>query len=156
MGSLGAALILVILNVYDVVSRRLPNIWVAVYSCLFLLHAHSVEMSAAQLGWHLAIALLTLAITFVFFALGWLGGGDVKLWSAVMLWAGPSLALPALVIGTVSGGVLAAICLLSQKLLPKVRHSKLRQPLRLLSAERGVPYGVALSIAGFFILYASR
>lgn len=156
MGSLGAALILVILNVYDVVSRRLPNVWVAAYSCLFLLQAYSVEMSAPQFGWHLATAVLTLAITFVLFALGWLGGGDVKLWSAVMLWAGPALALPALVIGTVSGGVLAMICWLSQKLLPRFQHGPLRRPLWLLSAERGVPYGVALSIAGWFVLYAGR
>ena len=64
--------------VYDVYSFRIPN-WISVaLSVLFL--------AAAVLAWgetawvsHIAAGLAVLVVGIVFFALGWLGGGDVKL-----------------------------------------------------------------------------
>jgi prepilin peptidase CpaA len=39
---------------------------------------------------HLIVAGAVFLLLFGFFALGWLGGGDVKLIGAIMLWTGPS------------------------------------------------------------------
>src|SRR5215831_19144054 len=36
-------------------------------------------MPLADMGWHVLAALAVLAVTFTFFARGWIGGGDAKL-----------------------------------------------------------------------------
>lgn len=149
-----AAVTLLVLAGQDLRRRRLPNGWVAVHALAFLPYAFASGLTWPEFGWHTATALATFAVTLLFFALGWLGGGDVKLWSSVMLWAGPALALPTLVVATFCGGVLGVVCWVAGKLAPRFQHTVLRNPLRLLSAERGVPYGVALAIAGLLVLWA--
>lgn len=154
MSTMVAGGLLLVLSWFDLCHRRLPNCWVAAFSVAFLAHAYAGGLSWPEFGWHAATALATFGVTLFFFSLGWLGGGDVKLWSSVMLWAGPGLALPAVIVATLGGGVLGIVCWSAQKLLPKLQHTALRTPLRLLSAERGVPYGVALSLAGLLVLWA--
>jgi len=146
--------VLLILVWKDLQLRRLPNALVAIHALAFLPYAYASGLTWPEFGWHAATALATFGVTLIFFSLGWLGGGDVKLWSSVMLWAGPGLALPAVIVATLAGGVLGIVCWLAQKLLPKLQHTAWRAPLRLLSAERGVPYGVALSLAGLLVLWA--
>lgn len=147
------AIILLALSWQDMRHRRLPNGLVALHALAFLPYAYAAGLTWPELGGHIGVALVTFAITLLFFSLGWLGGGDVKLWSSVMLWAGPGLALPALVLGTLSGAVLGIMCWVCQKLVPRMEHPTLRRPLRLLSAERGVPYGIALAAAGLMVLW---
>lgn len=148
-----AAAVLLNLAWQDFRQRRLANSWIAVHALTFLPYAFASGLTWPEWGWHIATALATFAVTFLFFALGWLGGGDVKLWSSVMLWAGPALALPALVVATFCGGVLGVVCWVAGKLAPRYQHTVLRDPMRLLSAERGVPYGVALAVAGLLVLW---
>lgn len=149
-----AAVALLCLAWCDLRRRRLPNALVALHAAAFLLYAFASGLTWPDFGWHAATALATFGVTLIFFSLGWLGGGDVKLWSSVMLWAGPGLALPAVIVATLAGGVLGIVCWMAQKLSPKLQHTALRTPLRLLSAQRGVPYGVALSLAGLLVLWA--
>ncbi|MGE4369499.1 MAG: prepilin peptidase [Burkholderiaceae bacterium] len=140
---------------HDLNQRRLPNVWVGVFGFLFLVHAALSPMGWTDVGWHAAIAVLTFVVTTVFFALGWMGGGDVKLFTALMLWAGPILALPAIVITTLAGGVLAVAGLMARFFLQRQWLTPLSPCLRRLDARRGVPYGVALSVAGVYVLYFS-
>lgn len=58
---------------------------------------------------HVAIAGAVFLLLFGFFAMGWLGGGDVKLVSAIMLWAGPSHGVSFMVLFALFGGVFALI-----------------------------------------------
>jgi prepilin peptidase CpaA len=48
----------------------------------------------ADLKWDLAFATLMFAIMLVFYSLGWMGGGDVKILAVSFLWTGLSSALP--------------------------------------------------------------
>lgn len=89
------------------------------------------------------VLLLGLAV----FALGWMGGGDVKLFSALALWSGPSR-LGAFTLVTSLAGVALALFMLSplRRLAPTASdeaRSTARQPM---------PYGVAIGVGGIWVL----
>lgn len=84
----------------------------------------------------------------VLFALRIMGGGDVKLWGALMLWAGPQGAVTAVLIATVCGTLLGILGWVSQQILKRSRKPAGAPVFRMLSAARGVPYGVGLAVAG--------
>lgn len=143
------------LAVFDLMKRRLPNFLVGVFFFLFLLFVFGVQQFTwIQIGLHVLVALVTFVISAIFFALRWMGGGDVKLWTAVMLWAGPHLALPVVIITTLAGGILGILGWLAAWRLRRAPQTFGRSFLRLISSDRGVPYGVALALAGLFVIYA--
>ncbi len=103
-------------------------------------------------GIHLLAGLIGLVAGFTLFALGYIGGGDAKLFACVALWLGfhdlPAYALVAAVLG---GGLSLVILTLRKLPLPSflARHNWL---LRLHDPKQGVPYGVALAAGLFLIL----
>jgi prepilin peptidase CpaA len=74
------------------------------------------------------------------FAIGAMGGGDVKMIGAVMLWIPLPLFLPMLTVMAVGGGILSAVMLIHMK----IRRSE--TPVE-------VPYGVAIAAAGLWALH---
>jgi prepilin peptidase CpaA len=99
----------------DVLKLRIPN---AIPLGLVLLFGLEVLLGgiAAPLG-HLQAMLLALAILVPLFGLNMLGGGDVKLLTAVALWLGMSkLALLLISVGIV-GGVFALVWLPLRRLV---------------------------------------
>jgi prepilin peptidase CpaA len=92
--------------------RRLhiPNMISIVLAVAFIPFA-LLAGPAIPLWPHLFVAGAVFLILFVFFALGWLGGGDVKLASAIMLWAGPSQGTNFIVLFALFGGVFALMLL---------------------------------------------
>ena len=60
---------------------------------------------------HLGIAALVFLLLFLSFAFGWLGGGDVKLAGAIMLWAGPACGPSFVVLFALFGGAFALLLL---------------------------------------------
>ena len=92
-----------------------------------------------DVAWQLGVALITFAICAGFFAMRWMGGGDVKLLSALALWITPFLFLRLVIIMAILGGVLT--------LLFGMWHIARRQKERL-----AIPYGVAISAAGLWII----
>ncbi|WP_256837539.1 prepilin peptidase [Sphingopyxis sp. KK2] len=84
------------------------------------------------------------AVIFVFFLLMYMfnamGGGDVKNVFAVFLWVPVSLAMPALTVMAVVGGILSAIMLVRIKMRPSDKPVE-------------VPYGVAIAAAGLWALH---
>lgn len=92
-----------------------------------------------DVAWQLGIALITFVICAGLFALRWMGGGDVKLLTALALWIAPAAFLKLIVIMALVGGVLT--------LAFGMWHMARRQTNRL-----AIPYGVAISSAGLWIL----
>lgn len=90
---------------------------------------------AVQLG----VALLVFALFVGAFALGQMGGGDVKLIGALSLWLAPLHLLDMLLAMAVIGGALTLAMLIEHR----VRRSK---------GAVEVPYGVAIAIAGLLAL----
>ena len=108
-------------------------------------------MSLAAIGMHLAAAALVLTISFGFFSMGWIGGGDAKLAAATALWFGFDFLLDYLVYASLFGGVLTVLLIQFRRLpLPAPLA---RQPwiLRLHETGGGVPYGIALAAAALAV-----
>ncbi|MBV6272986.1 prepilin peptidase [Alcaligenaceae bacterium CGII-47] len=139
----------------DLAQRRLPNVWVGVYAALFLPYATASGMGWSQLQAHVITGLIALLIAAPLFAFRAMGGGDVKLWAALMLWAGPQGAVLAFVIATIGGGLLGVLGIVSHYVLKYRRRPRCAPIFRMLSSSRGVPYGVGLAIAGLQSLWAT-
>ena len=109
---LGFELLFIFCVVYAMITDyrwlRIPNIISIVLAVAFfpfaLLAGPAIPFFA-----HLAIAAVIFVLLFVFFALGWLGGGDVKLAGAIMLWAGPANGGNFVVLFALLGGMLALL-----------------------------------------------
>jgi prepilin peptidase CpaA len=100
---------------------------------------------------HLIYAGLVFALGFAFFAAGWVGGGDVKLMTATMLWIGGDGAMTFVLLMAILGGGLTLLLLTFKKYTNVLRAWAPRNWLigRLVDlAESGqCPYGVAIGIA---------
>ena len=90
-------------------------------------------------AWQVGVAAVTLAILAVLFALRAMGGGDVKLLTALALWIDP-LTFVRLLIGMALIGGLLTLALGAWHILRR-RRDKL-----------AVPYGVAISSAALWVL----
>jgi prepilin peptidase CpaA len=88
----------------------------------------------------LGIGLGVFALFAAFFALGAMGGGDVKLLTALALWLPLLAMIRLLVIMSILGGILTLVMLLIHKW-----HRALGKP--------EVPYGIAISIAGLWVMF---
>ncbi|WP_423970067.1 A24 family peptidase [Aurantiacibacter gilvus] len=89
----------------------------------------------AQLG----VAVITFAILSVLFAIKAMGGGDVKLLTALALWIAPALFLKLIVMMALLGGVLTLV--LGGWNVMRRQKNKI-----------GIPYGVAISAAALWVL----
>jgi prepilin peptidase CpaA len=101
--------------------------------------------------WHLVVGLAAFFAGTGLFAAGLLGGGDVKLFAAAGVWAGPQdIALLTLVMA-LSGGVLVLVVLARCLVLRAMAPAGAELP-----SLRGqpVPYGLAIAAGGFAVLAA--
>ncbi len=100
---------------------------------------------------HLAAGLAVLVITFIFFARGWIGGGDAKLAAATAVWLGwenlPDYGLEASLLGA---ALTIGILLVRKRELPAPLMAR-TWIARLHRGGTGVPYGIALAIAGLSV-----
>ncbi|MGA7972317.1 MAG: prepilin peptidase [Pseudolabrys sp.] len=117
----------------------------------FFLLALISGMGLATLGMHLAAAALVLVVAFIFFARGWIGGGDAKLVAATALWFGFGHLLDYLIWASLLGGALTLLLLQFRQFdLPQVL-ARQKWIERLHDANAGVPYGIALAAAALIV-----
>jgi prepilin peptidase CpaA len=108
----------------------------------------SGRMDVSSIGGAAACAVLVLVGGSLIFALGALGGGDVKLLASVSLFAGPSQVIDLLVVTILSGGVLAVGILAG---LP-IGHAAANNGPGLRARLRGdMPYGPAIAAGGLWL-----
>lgn len=134
------ALLLLVAAVLDLRARIIPNrlnLAIAALAPLFW-WASGLALwpdIAVQIG----VAALVFAVFAGAFALGMMGGGDVKMLGALALWLPPGLILPLLVIMSIAGGILTLLMLARHKLLKN-------------KGAIEVPYGVAIAFAGLWLI----
>jgi prepilin peptidase CpaA len=92
-----------------------------------------------DIAWQVGIALLTFVVCAGLFAIRAMGGGDVKLLAALALWVTPPAFLNLVVIMALLGGVLTLV----MAVWHRARGSRDRL---------AIPYGVAISSAGLWVL----
>jgi len=108
-------------------------------------------MSLPAIGMHLAAATLVLVISFGFFAMGWIGGGDAKLAAATALWFGFDYLLDYLIYASLFGGVLTILLVQFRRLPLPGPLARQAWILRLHETGGGVPYGIALAAAALAV-----
>jgi prepilin peptidase CpaA len=169
--------ILIWAAISDALRLRIPNnvplALLALFPVYFFLsHGDPIEGLKA-----VGLALAIFAIGFVFFARGWMGGGDVKLMSVGALWAGPALLPDFLAVTAVIGGLQALASLLPlYKFLPHWMTLAFAIPggpapdqasaaptasaggkaglaARLFKRrrQRNLPYGIAIAAGGLYV-----
>jgi prepilin peptidase CpaA len=86
------------------------------------------------------------------FAMGWVGGGDAKLFAGAALWVGLNTLYEYALIAALLGGLLT-FALLMLRGLP-LPPSLMTRPwiARLTARDSGIPYGVALALAVLTVL----
>lgn len=88
---------------------------------------------------HVAVAAGVFGLFAIAFAFGAMGGGDVKMVSAVALWLSPEAVFLLLVIMSIAGGILTAVMMVRHR-VAKAQH------------QLEIPYGVAIAIGGFWLI----
>ena len=136
----GLAIALVVAAVTDIRRRQIDN-WL---NGAIVLAAPVYWWAAGMSLWpgvaiQLGVAIACFAVFAGLFALRMMGGGDVKLLTALALWIEPTWFLKLLIIMALAGGVLTIV--LGAYHVMKRRRDKL-----------AVPYGVAISFGGLFVL----
>jgi prepilin peptidase CpaA len=92
-----------------------------------------------EIAMQVGIALAVFAVLAVLFAIGAMGGGDVKLLTALALWIAPAWFLQLILMMALLGGVLT-IAFGSWHLIHRRRE------------RLAIPYGVAIATAGLWVL----
>ena len=133
------------------ISNKLVLMVVASFFAIALLAGFSLEL----LGTHVAAATLVLAVSFSFFALGWIGGGDAKLIAATALWFGFEDMLMYLLFASLLGGALTLLLLAVRRWPLPLQLKQVLWIDRLHDSKTGVPYGIALAAAGLLVYPSS-
>lgn len=136
----------------DLLTMTIPN-WISIA----LVSAFLVMSCILGVGWydvlvgHLSCGAVVLALGFVCFAAGWIGGGDAKVAAAIAIWMGWNGLTDFGVDASLLGGLLTlAILALRRQALPAFL-SRSHWISRLHDPDCGVPYGIALAAAGLFL-----
>lgn len=151
---------LVAAAVEDIRTRRIPNLLVLILAVSGLAFSGSgipgsvgLVNSAEGLG-------IGLACWLPFYALGWLGAGDVKLYAAAGAWLGPTRALEGAAIAALAGAVLSVVWMIKS-------HGS-RNALQILGMAAGspkilsastqknrlvLPYGVAIAFGAICVAW---
>ena len=140
---------------HDFAVRTVPNYFsVLLFAAGFALRFLSGGVHGLE--WGLAASGLMFLLTFIFWRLRWMGGGDVKLLTAAAIFVAP-LAVPMLVTFTaLAGGALALLFVIGRRVARRPVRARPQHLLpRLLRCEqwrlhRGgpLPYAAAIAVGG--------
>lgn len=135
----GLAIALTVAGVTDIRRRQIDNWLNAAIALTAPLFWWAQGLALSTIGWQLATALAAFVVLAGLFAIRAMGGGDVKLLTALALWIKPEWFLHLLMIMAIAGGILT--------LAMGVWHVTRRRKERL-----AVPYGIAIAVAGIWVL----
>lgn len=140
LGGLVFTVILVAAAIGDLRTRRIPNRLVAVLAVFGVLFSVVQSPGLAAVSRAGGGLLVGLACWLPFYAMGWLGAGDVKLYAAAGAWLGPMRALDGALVGALAGAVLSLIWM--------VKAHGLQDSVRTLGLAAGTPQMLAPGSSG--------
>lgn len=125
---------------WDLRKREIPNGLNAAIALLAIPFWLATDLGFwPDMAIRIGVALLVLGLFAIAFAIGAMGGGDVKMIAAVALWLPPQAVVVLLVIMSLAGGLLTAIMLVRHR-LAKAKH------------QLEIPYGVAIAVGGIWLI----
>lgn len=149
------AVILIVASWQDLRTMRIANSLSVTAAAAFLPWALAGlalgKVTPAAIGMAVACAAAVFAIGTVAFALGAVGGGDVKLLSATTLFAGPGLLPDLLLITALVGGLIGLAILAGVPIGPAAPENGGSSGSQL---SRGLPYAPAIAAGGLWIIVA--
>ena len=100
---------------------------------------------------HLGAPLLMFGFGLLAFSRGWLGGGDVKLMTAVAAWTGLAGFALMFIATSIAGGLLALVLMIARRLATAQdeRRGRVSQP------AKPLPYAVAIALGTLWWLWAT-
>lgn len=137
----GLAIALIVVVVTDLKSRHISN-WLNLIIALgapILWLANGMTFWPDMIG-QIGLAVIIFTIFAGLFAIGAMGGGDVKLLTALSLWMHWLTFLELLVIMSIAGGLLTMLMMISKQI------RKTKGPIK-------VPYGVAIAFSGLWMIW---
>jgi prepilin peptidase CpaA len=129
------------------ISNRIALILVAGFFAL----SYFSGMSMNDVLSHVGAALAVLSVTFLFFARGWIGGGDAKLAAATALWLGFDHLTEYLLYASMIGGLLTLVIIRFRLMPLPAALAEQEWARRLHRLDGGVPYGIALAAAALLV-----
>jgi prepilin peptidase CpaA len=140
----------------DLLTFTIPNRICAILALGYFALAAHIGLSGVEILLNASCAAVVLAIAFLMFARGWVGGGDAKLAAATALWLGWSSILDYGITTAIYGGILTVFILTSRMMPLPSMFCRLAWIARLHDGNAGVPYGIALAGAGLAQYPSSR
>ncbi len=140
--------------IQDFRAMRIAN-WISVLIAAGFALFAATHWQMLNFSMHLLIAAVLFAITYGFWLLGWLGGGDVKLITAVGLWLGPVYAFPFIVMLAVSSSLLSIGLLIVRRWAAgrdMSGYSPSMQRIAGIAGTGACPYGIPICLAAFATL----
>ena len=149
--------LVVVAALKDLTSYTIPN-WISLaLIAAFLATAAASGMPLATLGGHLGVGALALVAGMVLFAVGGVGGGDVKLTAAACLWLGWPATREFLLDTVLAGGALALALMAARKdAVRAIIPIRAGWMARLATPGQPAPYGVAIAIGAMAAFPASE
>lgn len=135
----------------DLFTMRISNKLVLLLTVAFFIVAIAINLPLQQFAMHVLCALIVLAVAFGLFALRLIGGGDAKLAAATTLWLGFGMTLPYLAYAALFGGVLTILILVVRGIPLSPVLARMGWLARLHNKRSGIPYGIALAVAGITV-----
>ncbi len=139
--------VMVFAGALDLFTMTIPN-----RISIALVAGFVVLAPLAGFGWetialHFATGAAMLGLGIAAFAMGWIGGGDAKLFAAASLWMGYEYLYEYALVTSIFGGILTVVLLLMRRAPLPSGLAGQAWISRLHDAGKGVPYGVALALA---------
>ncbi|HXX02695.1 MAG TPA: prepilin peptidase [Xanthobacteraceae bacterium] len=129
------------------IANRVSLILVAGFGLLAAL----IGMSLTAILTHAGASAMVLAVVFLLFSRGWIGGGDAKLAAATALWFGFAHLADYLFYASLFGGALT-VAIIQFRAMPLPQAFVGRDwAERLHRSDGGVPYGIALAAAALLV-----
>lgn len=135
-----------------IIPNWIPIALVAAFPIFALVH-----LGVDRIPAHVLVAVVVFLISLVFFVADWMGGGDIKLLAALMLWVGPGTAPEFLVVMSLLGAMLAITLMIVRSFPSAVdpwgQTIVVRRIIELARLGQ-CPYGVAIGTTA--LLFAPR
>ncbi|MGB7405482.1 MAG: prepilin peptidase [Pacificimonas sp.] len=134
------ATLLVVAAISDIRARRIPNALCLAIAALSPVYWWAQPVAfVPTLAFQAALALVILIVFGLFWTLGWLGGGDVKLKVATALWLPLAPLMNMLLWMAMAGATLSLVVWAAHKRWPE-------------RTDKRVPYGVAIAFGGLAVV----
>jgi prepilin peptidase CpaA len=145
-----AALVLLLAAAQDLIALKISNYFSIALLILFGIWIWQNVGLDPALWQNLTFALAIFAAGAGLFAIGWFGGGDVKLMAAAAIWFDWQAGWWYLAATMISGGIIGLMLIFGRRVAAKVIRQEIAWPA--LKPRGPIPYGIAIATGAILVL----